>query len=99
MGQQTSSSGLKLALSRIAERVADGTTLADAMLEHKALFGDLEVNMVRAGEEGGFLDDALRRLAGVKSSEIESVLGYRSLDEAVHRDDLVVLSLEATHVR
>lgn len=35
--------------------------------------------------------DDLRRIAGVKSSEIESILGYKSLDEAVHRDDLVVL--------
>ena len=85
MGQQTSSSGLKLALSRIAERVADGTTLADAMLEHKALFGDLEVNMVRAGEEGGFLDDALRRLAIVRERQEEirgrlaSALAYPAL--------------------
>ncbi|HZH03607.1 MAG TPA: glutamate 5-kinase [Myxococcaceae bacterium] len=34
----------------------------------------------------------LRRIAGRQSSEIESVLGYRYLDEAVHRDDLAVLS-------
>ncbi|WP_075004451.1 MULTISPECIES: glutamate 5-kinase [Stigmatella] len=33
----------------------------------------------------------LRRIAGHKSTEIESLLGYRYLDEAVHRDDLAVL--------
>jgi glutamate 5-kinase len=33
----------------------------------------------------------LRRIAGHKSAEIESLLGYRYLDEAVHRDDLAVL--------
>jgi glutamate 5-kinase len=33
----------------------------------------------------------LRRIAGRKTSEIESLLGYRYLDEAVHRDDLAVL--------
>ncbi len=33
----------------------------------------------------------LRRIAGLKSADIESVLGYRYLDEAVHRDDLAVL--------
>jgi glutamate 5-kinase len=33
----------------------------------------------------------LARIAGKKSSEIEGVLGYRYLDEAVHRDDLAVL--------
>jgi glutamate 5-kinase len=33
----------------------------------------------------------LRKIAGKQSSEIASLLGYKSLDEAVHRDDLVVL--------
>ncbi|NNC21474.1 glutamate 5-kinase [Corallococcus exiguus] len=33
----------------------------------------------------------LRRIAGRRSTDIEAVLGYRYLDEAVHRDDLAVL--------
>jgi glutamate 5-kinase len=33
--------------------------------------------------------DEMRRIAGRKSAEIEAILGYRYLDEAVHRDDLV----------
>ena len=33
----------------------------------------------------------LRRIAGLKSSQIEATLGWRGMDEAVHRDDLVVL--------
>ena len=36
--------------------------------------------------------DELRKIAGKKTSQIEATLGYRGLDEAVHRDDLVVLS-------
>jgi glutamate 5-kinase len=36
-------------------------------------------------------DHELRLIAGKKSSEIEGLLGYRYLDEAVHRDDLAVL--------
>nr|WP_239470033.1 glutamate 5-kinase [Archangium violaceum] len=36
-------------------------------------------------------DGELRRIAGLKSADIESVLGYWYLDEAVHRDDLAVL--------
>jgi glutamate 5-kinase len=34
---------------------------------------------------------ALRRIRGLHSSDIEATLGYRSLDEAIHRDDLVLL--------
>lgn len=33
----------------------------------------------------------LRRIAGRHTADIEAVLGYRYLDEAVHRDDLAVL--------
>ncbi len=71
MEQQTTSAGLKTALGRIAERVSDGATLADAMTEQSELFGDLEISMVRAGEEGGFLDESLRRLAIVRERQEE----------------------------
>jgi glutamate 5-kinase len=39
--------------------------------------------------------DELRKIAGKKSTEIEAALGYRGLDEAVHRDDLVVMEPSA----
>ena len=35
--------------------------------------------------------DELRKLAGKRTSQIEATLGYRGLDEVVHRDDLAVL--------
>jgi glutamate 5-kinase len=35
--------------------------------------------------------EELRRIAGQRSGRIEQILGYRSLDEAVHRDDLALL--------
>ncbi len=35
----------------------------------------------------------LRRIAGRRTTDIEAVLGYRYLDEAVHRDDLAVLTV------
>ncbi len=34
---------------------------------------------------------SLRKIRGLHSSDIEATLGYRSLDEAIHRDDLVLL--------
>jgi glutamate 5-kinase len=35
--------------------------------------------------------DDLRKIRGLHSSDIEATLGYKSLDEAIHRDDLVIL--------
>jgi glutamate 5-kinase len=39
----------------------------------------------------GYAADEVRRIAGLKTGEIERALGYKYLDEVVHRDDLVVL--------
>lgn len=39
-----------------------------------------------------YSSEDLKKIAGKKSTEIESVLGYRYLDEAVHRDDLALIS-------
>jgi glutamate 5-kinase len=35
--------------------------------------------------------DEVRRIAGLRTAEIERVLGYKDYDEVIHRDDLVVL--------
>jgi glutamate 5-kinase len=33
----------------------------------------------------------LRKISGLQSAAIEATLGYKSIDEAIHRDDLVIL--------
>ena len=38
----------------------------------------------------GYGADEVRRIAGLKSSEIERALGYKYLDEVVHRNDMVL---------
>jgi glutamate 5-kinase len=54
---------------------------------------DIAVDPVRPFARGlaGYAADEVRRIAGLKTSEIERALGYKYLDEVVHRDDLVVL--------
>lgn len=42
-----------------------------------------------------YSSDELRRLIGVRTTEIAGVLGYKPADEAVHRDDLVLLDRAA----
>jgi glutamate 5-kinase len=39
----------------------------------------------------GYGADEVRRIAGLKTGEIERALGYKYLDEVVHRNDLVLL--------
>jgi general secretion pathway protein F len=61
--RQTRNSTLKTVVGEVRDAVADGTRLAEAMRLHPIVFSDLAVSMVRAGEEGSFLEDSLARLA------------------------------------
>ncbi|HTT70142.1 MAG TPA: glutamate 5-kinase [Anaeromyxobacteraceae bacterium] len=45
----------------------------------------------------GYGADEVRRIAGLKTSEIERVLGYKYLDEVVHRNDMVLLEAGPEH--
>lgn len=60
---QTSHKVLKEVLSDVYRRVEDGATLGDAMGRYPRVFSELAVNMIRAGGEGGFLEESLDRVA------------------------------------
>jgi general secretion pathway protein F/type IV pilus assembly protein PilC len=61
--RQSSQPSLSEVLREVRARVADGSGLAEAMAQHPRTFDELAVSMVRAGQEGGFLEDVLRRIA------------------------------------
>ena len=63
LGRQSRNQSLKLVLQEIRDDVADGTRLAEAMRQQSHVFNELAVSMVRAGEEGSFLEEVLRRIA------------------------------------
>jgi general secretion pathway protein F/type IV pilus assembly protein PilC len=59
------------ALEDVISRVEDGETLSDAFARHPKIFSDMAVNMSRAGAEGGFLEDALQRVAAFTEQQDE----------------------------
>lgn len=63
---------LKKTLALVIKDVEGGTSLGNALEKFPTSFNDIYVNMVRAGETAGILDDILKRLAyqQEKSSEI-----------------------------
>ena len=61
--RQSTNPNLSFAVREVRAKVADGTNLADAMRPFPNVFNELAVSMVRAGQEGGFLEDVLRRIA------------------------------------
>lgn len=61
--EQTNSPALKSALERVVSDVQGGASLSDSLTKHPKVFSEVYVNMVRAGETGGILDQILNRLA------------------------------------
>jgi len=55
---------LQKILADVVKDVEGGMPLGDALAKHPDTFNDIYVNMVRAGETAGILDDILKRLAG-----------------------------------
>lgn len=63
MHTQTESPGLKKHLTAISKDVEGGMAFADALEKHSDVFNPIYVNMIRAGEAGGILDEILKKLA------------------------------------
>jgi len=59
LGDQTESKKLKAVVSEVAKQVEGGGNLANALAGHPEVFNEIYVNMVRAGETGGLLDEVL----------------------------------------
>ena len=63
MQQQTESEAFKVHLQKISKDVESGEAFADVLEKHSKIFSPIYINMVRAGEAGGILDDILNKLA------------------------------------
>ena len=63
LAQQTESVGLRNVIQQVAKDVESGQSLSDSMSRHPKIFPPIFVNMVRAGETGGVLDEVLVRVA------------------------------------
>ncbi len=68
---QTSNAALKYVIDDVKDQVADGTRFYEAMRKHPRVFSELAVSMVRAGEEGGFLEDVLKQIASFNQQQEE----------------------------
>jgi len=63
LGKQERDKVLKATVSKLSDGVQSGGTFSESLAQHPAIFNDLYVNMVKAGELGGVLEVVLSRLA------------------------------------
>ncbi|HLS66259.1 MAG TPA: type II secretion system F family protein, partial [Pseudogracilibacillus sp.] len=79
---QTESKGLKKVLKQVEFDIRGGIAFSDAVEKHEKVFPSLFVNMIRAGEMTGNLDDTLDRMATyfekqhALKKKIQSTLAY-----------------------
>jgi len=80
--EQVENEQLKRALTQVREQVREGTSFAKALEAHPTIFPPLYVNMVRAGEASGTLQQVLDRLTQFMESQaklkgkVTSALAY-----------------------
>lgn len=63
LSKQADNKTFAAVINEIRQDVEAGSTYADSLKKHPAVFGDLYANMVAAGELGGILDTILNRLS------------------------------------
>jgi type IV pilus assembly protein PilC len=71
LAQQTENALLRSTLSDVRSDVESGQSLSSALAKHPRIFPPLMVNMVRAGEVGGFLDGVLLQIAENYEAEVK----------------------------
>lgn len=63
LAEHSESIALKKILAGVIAEVEGGASLGDSLAKYPGTFSDVYINMVRAGEAAGILDDILKRLA------------------------------------
>lgn len=71
LAEQTENKQLARVLSAIRNDVETGVSLSDSMGKHDTVFPPIMINLVRAGETGGFLENSLTGLADNFEKELK----------------------------
>ena len=71
LSEQTENKQLAKILATIRNDVETGISLSEAMEKHAVVFPPIMINLVRAGETGGFLEKSLNSVAGNFESEVK----------------------------
>lgn len=89
MQSQTESKYFKEVVGDITKDISSGISLGDAFSKYPSVFSEVYVNMVRAGEAGGILDEILKRLA----SQVEQDASMRKKIKSAMMYPMVIFSI------
>ena len=104
LGEQMENNTFHDIVMKLRNDVESGSSLSEALAKHKAVFSTLCVNMVKAGESSGMLDEILDRLAAYleKTSalqkKVQSALMYPAIVSAMALGITLLLLLKVIPV-
>ncbi len=71
LAAQTENKALAKVLAQVRSDVETGNSLSDGLSRHPDTFPPIMINMIKAGEVGGFLEEALKSVAENFESEVK----------------------------
>jgi type IV pilus assembly protein PilC len=89
LADQSENKYFKSVINGINHDVEAGTALADALGKYPNVFNEVYINMVRAGEAGGILDEILKRLA----TQVEKEASMRKKIRSAMAYPVVILAV------
>lgn len=95
LAEQMDNKSFGAIITMIHKDVETGSSLSDAMAKHRKVFSTLFVNMVKAGESSGMLDDILDRLSEYleKTSALQKKLSSALVYPAIVSGMAVIITL------
>jgi type IV pilus assembly protein PilC len=75
---QTESKALKKALQAVEQDLREGNPYSDSVAKHKKIFNSMFINMVKAGEVAGNMDETLEKLADDFEKQHDTIAKVKS---------------------
>ncbi len=89
LGADSESAYMREVIAGVTKDVEGGATIGDAFAKYPNVFSEVYVNMVRAGENGGILDEILKRLA----TQVEQDASMRKKIKSAMMYPIVILTV------
>jgi type II secretory pathway component PulF len=78
IAEQENNARLRAVLTDVADKIAAGSGVTEAMTQHRAIFGDVYVETIRAAEKTGNLVSVLQLLSEMLERQYETQKGVKS---------------------
>ncbi len=94
LSEQIENENLRGIISQVKNDIEGGVSFCDALAKHPAVFSDLFVNMTKAGEASGMLNEILDRLATFM--EKQAALNRKITSSLVYPSVVVIMAIIIT---